>query len=278
MHPERSSLASIVLALAVVIATAGPVLAVAPSNDDVADAIQVTGLPFESSLDLADATVEEGEVFGCANSDRADRSAWYVWTVPDDGTMRVVITGAMGDTVAGIFGPYAELPAGLPNGADLRWCVNGVGDEHNLVEAVGGGETFLFQLSGVSTSDTVASIRIEFEGSAQPQIAIAGTGGVSRIAGFARVSVGIACRYERPFTGWVSINQRLTRTTMARGTGEVSGTCTDEMTWYDVYVGPQDNVPFGSGWAEVDLYLEVYGGLRTDAAYTVTGVRLRNER
>lgn len=278
MHPKRSAAASIALALTLVITNLTPVAAAPPDNDDVADAIQVGDLPFESSVELADATVEPGEVFGCANGDFADRSVWYAWTVPDYGTMRVVTGGAMGDTVAGIFGPYADAPDGLPAGEDLRWCVNGVGDEHNLVEAVSGGDVYLLQLSGVSTSDTVASLRIEFEASAYPAIDIAGTGGVSRIAGFARVSVGIACLYERPFYGRVSINQRLTRTTMAKGVSEFSGTCTEEMTWYDVYVGPQDHVPFGGGWAEVDFYAEVYGELHTDAAYFVTGVRLRIER
>jgi hypothetical protein len=192
--------------------------------------------------------------------------------------MRVVTDGAMGDTVAAIFGAYADIPTGLPTAENLRWCVNGVGQEHNLVEAVSGGDLYLFQLSAISTSDTVASLRIEFQASAHPQVAIAGTGGVSRIAGFARVSVGIACLSERPFFGRVSINQRLTRTAMAKGVSEFGGTCTEEMTWHDVYVGPQDNVPFGSGWAEVDFYAEVFGGLHTDTAYTVTSVRLRNER
>ncbi|HEX7171711.1 MAG TPA: hypothetical protein VF365_03765 [Candidatus Limnocylindria bacterium] len=284
MHPTRRSLAAVMAIALMSGALAGPVAAAAPDNDDVANALVVDTLPFAWSGDLGEATSEAGEPFGCHNGGSADLSTWFAWTAPDTGTMRVITGAAPGDsqptsdTNTAVFGPYDGVPAGMPTVDDLRFCVNGVGDEFALVEGVGAGETYLFQLSAVSTAETNASIRIDFDASAQPQIAIAPTGGVSRIAGFARVAVGIACLDERPFWGVVSIHQRVTRTALARGATEISGTCTQEVAWYDVFVGPGDTIPFAAGWAEVDFYVEVSGSeLHTDTAYTVTMVRLRME-
>jgi hypothetical protein len=135
--------------------------------DDAAGAMVVDAVPFEWEGDLAQATSEEGEAFGCANQGAADRSIWFALTTPNAGTLRVTIrAGDLAEpestTNATVFGPFQEPPEGPPGLADLRWCVNGVGEQYTLTEPVQSG-LYLIQLSEVSTSGTLASIRIDFD-------------------------------------------------------------------------------------------------------------------
>jgi hypothetical protein len=137
------------------------------SIDNVANPQVADTFPFVWAGNLDEASTEAGEAFGCANGDTADRSVWLAWTAPAAGTMRVTIaagglTEPVSSTNAAIFGPFQERVDRLPARDELRWCVNGVGEEYTLTEVVAAGR-YLIQLSAVSTSETRASIRLEFD-------------------------------------------------------------------------------------------------------------------
>ena len=398
--------------MAMMLVMAGPAAAVAPSNDDVANATPIWFTPFSEWVDLTDATTEAGEYFDCINAGMADRSAWYSWTVPEDGVMVVVVDGLWEGTTVGVFGPFETLPTAAGDTGNATWCVNHTGPDFALAESVFAGQTYLFQLSAPSwypwatisvaldpppppppANDDFANatqvselpfdewvdmsgatleadepifcdwdvtdrsvwysytapedgnvsvsldrteglavaavyryagesfpwsgeeprctrsdsddalrmpvvggetylIQVKIDGTygspnvrvlIQPgpprleiQVAAAATGGVNRVSGIARISVGIACTAEAQGVAGVNLRQRLTRTVVAIGHGDLSVPCGPVMTWTDVYVS--GDRPFAPGMAALTISAGAYNGWEWQEATAEATVKLRNER
>jgi hypothetical protein len=91
----------ILIGCAGVLVPAAPALAAIPSNDDIANAMAVTRLPFDSTVDTTDATTEPGE----PSCDQLTHTVWYRYTASSSGRVGVILsrgettvfTGAPGD-------------------------------------------------------------------------------------------------------------------------------------------------------------------------------------
>src|SRR3712207_4212216 len=76
----------------------------APANDDFADAVAVTGLPFADERDTRGATrVADDPVVSCAASRDYDHSVWYRYTARDTGRLDVSATRSSYDTVLAVY-------------------------------------------------------------------------------------------------------------------------------------------------------------------------------
>jgi PKD repeat protein len=108
-------------------------LAAAPANDELANATEITSLPFADSVDTTDATVTSGEG-GCAVS---GHSVWYRYTPATDTVVSLQVT-------ASGFMPSVTLWSGLtpPNGTPV--CGGPGGD---LVARLDAGKTYYIQLA-----------------------------------------------------------------------------------------------------------------------------------
>ena len=117
------------------LATASPVMAAPPSNDDPAGAelVPTAGpFPYYSAVtpDITDATITGEPVPGCAFNGSFSRSIWYVFTPPYN-TQYVVATDVSGttvpDTVLAIYtstggagGPFTQVACDDDGGAGLQ--------------------------------------------------------------------------------------------------------------------------------------------------------------
>jgi hypothetical protein len=72
-------------AVAVAVLWAGPAAAAAPSNDNFAQPITISSLPFSDTQDLTNATTEPGEPFPCYYATQSD---WYSFTPSADEVVR----------------------------------------------------------------------------------------------------------------------------------------------------------------------------------------------
>jgi hypothetical protein len=85
------ALLSIVAAAAIVALWPGAAGAAPPSNDNFAQAVSITSLPFSDLEDLTQATTEPGEWFPCYWS---SQSAWYSYTPAVDQVLKVDTAGS----------------------------------------------------------------------------------------------------------------------------------------------------------------------------------------
>jgi hypothetical protein len=114
-HKIFQGIASVFLALMLTVSMFQPVLAAPPSNDNFANAEVITALPFSSTVDMTDATMEPNEPIACGT---IDRTAWYAFTPSQN--MLVRVTG--GGTAS--FENISIFTATGPSLSDLQlvWC------------------------------------------------------------------------------------------------------------------------------------------------------------
>lgn len=89
----------VTLAAAVALASfvASPAYAAAPSNDDILDAVVVTGVPFTDTVDTSEATYGEGDS-GCGLA-----TVWYTYVPDTDGSIAFDTFGSDYDTTLAAF-------------------------------------------------------------------------------------------------------------------------------------------------------------------------------
>jgi PKD domain-containing protein len=114
-HKFFQGIASVLLALALATATFNPALAAPPGNDNFANAQVITALPFSSTVDMAEASVEPNEPASCTP---ADRTVWYAFTPSDTILVRMTSGGTGG------FKTLTVFQAAGPSISDLQtfWC------------------------------------------------------------------------------------------------------------------------------------------------------------
>lgn len=131
---------SLVLILVLALSFTGftPALAAPPTNDDFANAEEIASLPFVTTVDAGEATLEPGEPQTCLPT---DRSVWYTF-VPSE-TMVLIADARQGS------GPKIGIFRATGSGiADLEHvqCVSPGGAITFLVEE---GQTYYFQVGAV---------------------------------------------------------------------------------------------------------------------------------
>lgn len=88
-HPIRLLVATSILLLACLVSSASAFAA--PPNDAFANATTISGLPFTDSVDMAGATLDDGEPQFCSG---AAQSVWYAYTPTHDGKLGVTTAGS----------------------------------------------------------------------------------------------------------------------------------------------------------------------------------------
>jgi hypothetical protein len=157
---RRSAIATVV-ALALLLSTGpSPTGAMAPPNDDLADATSVSSVYFEASPDMSDATLEPSESACDETGGLIDQSVWYAFTLPVAATMTVEINGVETGVTAAVYGPFVVPPTIVTDLPDATHCVYGTGADQALTEWYEPA-TYLVQLTTVSAWNVNPSIRIE---------------------------------------------------------------------------------------------------------------------
>lgn len=91
-------------ALLCAIALAAPATAAPPSNDDFADAFELSGFPITFTGTNVEATEEAGEWEGTGSeSENAGHSIWFKWTAPSTETVKVDTCAGTADTLLAVF-------------------------------------------------------------------------------------------------------------------------------------------------------------------------------
>jgi hypothetical protein len=146
----RSSALASAIALVLLVPLAAPAAAAAPGNDDYADASAIGSLPFDVTLDMSEATLEEGEPLPCENGNGMDESVWYAWTAPTTDALNVAIGGSWGGQTAAVYGPFGSMPADFGSLGSPA-CVFDAGLGYSLTLDVQVGELYIIQLTAVSS-------------------------------------------------------------------------------------------------------------------------------
>lgn len=114
-HKLFNHLTSVILTLAVALASFIPVLAASPANDNFANAEVITALPFTTIVDITDAGVEPNEPQSCFGT---DRTVWYSFTPSQTISVRITRGGSTSFSNLSVFSSTG------PNISDLSllWC------------------------------------------------------------------------------------------------------------------------------------------------------------
>jgi hypothetical protein len=148
------------VALMMMLPVATPVAAAAPDNDNLANASVIGALPFDAYPDMSEATLEPGEAIGCDNGYGLDQSVWYAWNSAQAGQLSVQVDGSWGGQTAAVYGPFASPPTDVTALGSPAGCVLYPGSDNALHHSVGAGETYLFQLTTVSSWFVSPHLRI----------------------------------------------------------------------------------------------------------------------
>jgi hypothetical protein len=135
-RPALVLVATSVLLLACLVSSASA--SAAPANDDFANATTISTLPFSTTVDVTDATLESGEPQFCYGS---SQSVWYAYTPAHDGHVSITTTGSVAN---GQVTAYRADASGF-GGLSYETCENfGFGSPVFEVQA---GTTYYLQLS-----------------------------------------------------------------------------------------------------------------------------------
>ena len=202
------------LTVTVLLASATAAYAAVPANDNRADATVIDTLPFSDTVDIAEATTEEGEaaVLHCGGN---QKSVWYRHTAAADGMM-------VASTAGSDFGaPTLAVYEGSFESMSAVACDQGYGKPAVVaVEAIKG-LTYYFQASKPYDHPADAGTQLDFSLHWQPavQTDIDSTvwtlaNGRATITGVVRCSDPVALRLEVTLVQWVDGE----RTNYARNT------------------------------------------------------------
>jgi len=108
------SLVALVVAVAWAMSAATPAYAAAPSNDDIGNAVGVSGVPYTNTVDTSEATFAEGDS-GCGLA-----TVWYTFTPGTDGSYLFDTSGSSD------YGPTLAVLEGSPGNLNLLSCTYGV--------------------------------------------------------------------------------------------------------------------------------------------------------
>ena len=257
-----------VLAVAILAATAVPVLAAAPGNDDISSPVVVGALPYSNSQDTSEATAgaTDPDCYG------SGPTVWYAFTPDDSGWYQLDTFGSDYDTT---------LAVGTSDGAggiDVLACNDDSLDvQSRVVIELAAGETYL-AVVGAFGSGPGGSLVFNVDATSEPQILELSVGidAVGRFLrdGTARISGTVECSSEAFGYLEVELTQKVGRFTVL-GYGWAEFTCSPEAgTWQLDVSGITGR--FAGGNAAVRLFAEAYDPVNDSYAWTEAqrGVRL----
>lgn len=139
-----------------------PVAALAqPTNDDVAGATRVTAVPFDDTLDVADAGVENDEpTGGCAPF---NNTVWYRLRLSSDAAVFIDTAGSAYDTTLAVWEGSSFSDAEL-----LRCNDDAGGLQAALTVGIDAGVTYLVQVGSYGDSPADATLEIAFDSVRSP--------------------------------------------------------------------------------------------------------------
>jgi hypothetical protein len=176
-------LASVLLVIGLLASSPSGVAAAVPANDDVANATPITTLPFTTTVDLAEATIEAGEETQICYP--SSHTRWFSYDVPAAEILTLDIAGSDPDVGMRVFYAYDGYPPVVGN------CLSAQFPSITLSAAPG--LTLFLQVA----SDVGATGLLHLESA--PPLVVTGTFDAS---GTIRPKAGIAT-----FTGTISCNK-----------------------------------------------------------------------
>jgi hypothetical protein len=133
---------SFILALAVSFAGVVPAYA-APSNDNFADATQITGLPYFVFADNTGATFEIDEPASCSVGNPL-KTEWFAYTPPTDASLTAMVGNSGFSTLLGVYKGISL------NSLALIGCQNGgLNNKKPITFQAEAGVAYYFQMSGI---------------------------------------------------------------------------------------------------------------------------------
>jgi len=119
-----------------------------PANDNFASAAQITSLPFDASLDVTDATTEEGEPDGDCSGAEPYSSVWYRYVSPGD---QLLIASTAGSEYSSRISVWTDTPFGLSEiacaGSRGRVAFDGEDGRAYFIQIYASSEGFASQLN-----------------------------------------------------------------------------------------------------------------------------------
>ena len=116
-----------------------------PDNDDFAQPVEVTPLPFSHSLNTTNATVAADDPVLCISS-RGDATVWYRLVAPSTGTLTVNTFGSAYDTVLAVFSGTRGALTPLACNDDYTSL------QSQVMLTVTAGETYYIEVAGFAFS------------------------------------------------------------------------------------------------------------------------------
>ncbi len=249
-------------------ATAAPVLAAAPANDDISSPIAVGALPYSNAQDTSEATS------GATDPDCAGGAAtvWYAFTPADSGWYQLDTIGSDYDTTLAI--GVADGSGGI----DMLACNDDSVDlQSRLVLDLIAGETYLVVI-GSFGGGSGANLMFNVDATTEPvildlSVTVDSTGRFLR-TGQARIHGTVTCNVEAYGYLEARVTQQVGRFTVT-GFGSTEFTCSTEGGTWQLDVSGY-GARFAGGNASVELYAEAYDfvGGSWDSEYVGATIRL----
>lgn len=125
------------------------------ANDDLADATEITSLPFEDTGSTVGATLEpDEEVPGCGSESPREGSVWWVYTVEEEGRLAIDTGGSDFDLVLSVW-------TGTDHPLNSLGCTDS--DSGGILD-VSAGETYFIRISGYDEDDQgEVNLEVSFE-------------------------------------------------------------------------------------------------------------------
>lgn len=273
MPTRRAIVAALLALLSLVVPMAGPAHAAPPSNDERADAVRITSLPFTHSTNTREATVAPDDPSaGCVGP---LATVWY--TLRLDRSRRVAITtiGSSYDTTLSVFTMSGGVATPIACNDDFHgvqsvvtfsaragtryWIMAGTCCGGAPGEVGPGGDLVLN--AHVAPPAVHAELTVDPEGTVDRD-------GVATITGTVR------CNVPANAEVYVRLSQIYDRH-LARGDQFASMSCGPQRTAWSVEVSTFTTVVFGPGGADVEAALFARDAFTSDQDSVATEVRLR---
>ena len=173
----------------------GVAAATPPANDNFVDAIPITSLPFDATVDLTDASGEPGEE--SSTCFQSTRSVWYRYQPASPHILSISIEGASPDAGLRVFLDFGGGPF-------LSWCAYSLAPAFDI--SVSPGSTLYFQVA--SDAGTTGALHLSSKPLLTVSATIESTVTLDRATGTAFISGTITCNKAARGDVFVTVSQR----------------------------------------------------------------------
>ncbi len=148
--------ASLMLALAITFAGYSPALAAPPVNDNFANAEVISSLPFSTSVDITESTIEPGEPNNCGF---LQRTVWYSFTPSETLSVRA---DTQGGAITGSANIYRTTGTGIFNLQFLGCVYSDINSDSSFTFLAEAGQTYYLQ-AGVPLFGGSGTIQVNLQ-------------------------------------------------------------------------------------------------------------------